>query len=363
MAPIVVWNLRHDWVAAGQMAERIGLVANNGWGTIGGLSRFLAGEFAVLGLWWFLGVAALGEGLSRLLRRGRETRRTSGTKVVRFDEDVCATDRTGLLYVVCLWAVVWLACVGASLLGETEANWAAPAHVAVLVLIAGWFDDRLTRADVLGRSTRGLAWGCGGLWVLSLVTLSAAQHTEWFYPLAARLLPAPSAERPAPMRRLDPTCRFRGYREIAPEVGQRLAALRAEGLNPFVLAPTYTVASALSFYLPGQPEAYCLSWTPGWAGRAANQHDLWHPNPRNDLNAFRGRPAVVVETPSRAPVYAQVSTYKHGLFRSADPTERILVRRASQPVAAWDVTICRDYRGLPRTEAIADGSPGQRVSR
>jgi hypothetical protein len=130
-------------------------------------------------------------------------------------------DRTGLLYLICLWAVVWSACVTVSLLGENEANWVAPAHVAVIVLISWWLDDSIVWTRIIRVRLSLVAWS------LVVVLITALQHTEWIYPVAARFCPEPTADRPAPMRRFDPTCRMRGYRELRPEVEARLAALRA----------------------------------------------------------------------------------------------------------------------------------------
>ena len=46
--------------------------------------------------------------------------------------------RGRLLYVLCLWGVLWTTV--ALLLGENEMNWAAPAYVSVLALGASWLD-------------------------------------------------------------------------------------------------------------------------------------------------------------------------------------------------------------------------------
>ena len=68
-----------------------------------------------------------------------------------------------------------------------------------------------------------------------------------------------------------------------------------------MLTPTYGLASTLSFYLPGQPETYCLSWNYGMTAKPVNQHDLWHPNPRHEPAAFQARAAIVVEDANMPP--------------------------------------------------------------
>ncbi|MDR3638969.1 MAG: glycosyltransferase family 39 protein [Isosphaeraceae bacterium] len=330
MAPIVYWNTQHGWLAAEQMSNRLGLDSSWNWGRLQPLLAFLGGEVLALGIWGYFGLRALGPAATGALRPDDEG------------------DRAGRLYLFCLWIVVWSACVAACLLGETEMNWSAPAHVSLLALAGGWLAPRVLRARPGQERPQG-AWQYGLLWGLSLAGLTALQHTEWFYPALSRITPAPTAGRPAPLRELDPTCRMRGYRELEPAVDARLVGLRAEGLDPFVLTPTYTLAATLSFYLKGQPEVYCVAWSPGLAARALNQHDLWRPNPRHDLNAFLDRPVVIVEDATRGISYAQ-GAVAHGVVRGAGTSERVLVRRGGTVVAAWDITVYPHYTGLRDVE-------------
>jgi hypothetical protein len=293
---------------------------------------FLGGEAAVLGgVWW---VACIG-GLLGAARVALGTKRRGASGR---GERSLGPDRDGALYLLCLWGVVWCACLAASLLGETEANWMAPGYVALVVLIgwrAGQFLDRG------GMRARAYATA----WCVSIAAIIAIHHTDWFYPLVARSVPAPSGRWAAPLRRFDATARMRGHQELARAVARRLGALVAEGASPFVITPTYALTSTLSFYLPGQPEAYCLSWNYGMTQRPVNQHDLWHPNPRNDPGPFRGRPVVVVEDANMPPSYATHLLHKQ-VVGGAEPVERIEVREHGIIVGAWDITVCRDYRGV-----------------
>jgi hypothetical protein len=345
MAPILSWNARNGWAAAGQMSGRLGLESSWNWGHVQPVLTFLGGELAVIGLWWVIGVPALGAAVARAIGRGRHDapQTVGGRSVTRH----LAHDGIDASYLLCLWVVVWSACIAVSLLGETEANWSAPAHVALVVLMGWWLAPRVFGAGGLRRA----AWLVAVYWVGCLIGLSALQHTEWFYPWVARFVPGPSLAHPAPFRRLDPTNRMRGYRELAPEVARRLAELQAEGADPFVLTPTYSLTATLSFYLPDQPEAQCLSWSPGLAAVAVNQHDLWHPNPRHDVAAFRDRPAVVVEDANHPPSYAR-GLVDLGVFDALGESSRVEVRRSGVLVGAWDITICRGYRGPQDVEAI-----------
>ncbi len=144
-----------------------------------------------------------------------------------------------------------------------------------------------------------------------------------------------------------------------PGRGAPRRALLAEGSSPFVVTPTYALTSTLEFYLPGQPETYCLSWNYGMTPRPVNQHDLWHPNPRNDPKPFLGRTAVLVEDANMPPSYSTHLLHKDVVGR-LEPVERVEVRERGIIVGAWDITVCHDYRGVA---GYQQNPPGQTRAR
>ncbi|HZW34706.1 MAG TPA: glycosyltransferase family 39 protein [Isosphaeraceae bacterium] len=352
MAPILVWNIQHDWVGMGQLADRVGLSRRATWGSLWPVLSFLGAEAAVLGgIWWVVGITAIVAAVRAVLPLSvgsttPEESRGGGPR---------GWDRSGTLYLLCLWGVIWSACLAASLLGETEANWMAPGYVAVVALIGGRVEGVLARGGLRAR-----AYVAG--WCFSMAAVVAIHHTEWFYPAFARWVPAPTKRYAAPLRLIDVTARMRGHQELARAVQRRVEALRAEGDSPFVLTPTYALASTLEFYLPGNPETYCLSWNYGMSAQPVNQHDLWHPNPRHDAEVFRGRPAVVVEDANMPPSYSMHLTHK-GVVDRMDPIERIVVREHGVIVGAWDITVCRDYRGVAGYVQNPPFRPGSRPAR
>ena len=342
MVPIVAWNAAHSGVASHQMADRVGILTPWRWGQLRLLFGFLGGEIAVWGVaWWAVGVAALRRALT-VVRRGEgdSVQTPDGKTVTRHGP----TDRSGLLYLLCLWGVLWTTVLIVCFLGENELNWAAPGYVSVLALAGWWLDRVIFRRGV--RQLRG-KWGVVlvACWAIGVIGLSALQHTEWFYPLIARWVPASTPLQPAPMNKLDPTCRMRGYRQLAPEVARRFADLKAQGLDPFILTSTPYLASELTFYMPGHPEVYCLAFSYD-PYRPVNQHDLWHPNPRFDEGAFRGRPALVVEDAHFRPSYADAMV-RHGWFAQAEPPDRLTVGEGGVDVATWDIAVALDYQGKP----------------
>jgi len=335
LAPILIWNAQHGWAGAGQLADRVGLSSRANWASIWPVLSFLGGETAALGgIWWVAGLVAIGGTLTRVARKSRGPQHVGTVRV----DAAASEDRGGLLYLLCLWGVIWTACLAASLLGETELNWMVPGYLALVVLIGMRVDRVLARGGAMARTYVGA-------WCLCLIAIIMILHTEWFYPSIARWVPAPTKWWPAPFRRCDPTARMRGHQALARAVAERVAALQAQGSSPFVLTPTYGLTSTLSFYLPGQPETYCLSWNFGMTSQPVNQHDLWHPNPRHDPDAFRRRPAVVVEDSTMPPSYS-FHMLKKGVFGRIESVDRLVVRERGVIVGAWDIAICHDYRGL-----------------
>src|SRR5262249_33703358 len=147
--------------------------------------------------------------------------------------------------------------------------WMVPGYVALVILIAWRGDAVLSRGGPAARAYV-VGWSC------SLAAIIAIHHTEWFYPAVTRWVPSPTQRWAAPLRLIDLTARLRGHQQLARAVQARLDALQRDGRSPFVLTPTYALSSTLSFYLPGQPETYCLSWNFGMTQKPVNQHDLWH---------------------------------------------------------------------------------------
>ncbi len=336
MAPIVYWNMHNGWVAAEQMANRVGLAESGGRLRAINVLGFFGSEAAVWGgYWWVVAIAAVA-GAIKVVR----PRRRSGVENTGEAATTTPAQRSGLMYLLCLWGTIWSACLGASFLGESMPNWAAPGYAAVLVLIG-------RRVD--------LAWDRGGRppgryvypWAALMLGLTLFQHTEWLYPAIARFVPEPTRQDPMPMKRWDPSNRMRGHKAVAAEVDKTIEALRSRGIEPFVVSPNYAATSLASFYLRGQPETYCIAWSKtNPDATVVNQHDLWRPNPRRDPEAFRGRTAVFVEESSE-PIFTIAHILsRRGLFGVEESTRRVYVRDGGVVAGSWDITVCRDFKGL-----------------
>ncbi len=332
LAPILIWNANHGWAGAGQLADRVGLSSRATWASIWPVLAFLGGDFAALGgIWWIAGTAAVAGALAPIIREARSR------KTGKIDEPGAGT-RSGHIYLLCLWGAIWTACLAASLLGETEANWMVPGYISLVILIG-------IRVDKVCARGGARKWLYAAAWFLCFSEVIAIHHMEWFYPLIARYLPEPTGRWRVPLRVYEPTARMRGHQALARAVQERVEALRARGESPFVLTPTYGLASTLSFYLPGQPETYCLSWNFGMTAKPVNQHDLWHPNPRHDPDAFRARAAIIVEDRNMPPNWAKHMVRKK-VFGRLDSIECVFANERGVTVGAWAISICHDYHGV-----------------
>jgi 4-amino-4-deoxy-L-arabinose transferase-like glycosyltransferase len=335
LLPIVIWNAEHGWVGANQLADRVGLSSRATWLTFWPVLSFLGGESVALGvIWWIVGLGALW-GILRMFVRSQRNRAGDSTAAVT---EGLTISGPGLIYLLSLWGVLWCACLAASVLGESEVNWMVPGYVGLVVLIAARVERVLSRGG-LRRYVYLAAWS------FLVAAVVAAHHLEWFYPAIARWTPAPTKWCAAPFRNYEPTARFRGHQVVARAVAEKVRALEAQGESPFVLTATYGLTATMSFYLPGQPETYCLGWNYGMTQAPVNQHDLWHPNPRHDPEAFKNRPAVVVED-SNMPPSVSWHMHKKGVFRKLDSSERLVVRERGVIIGSWDIAICREYAGL-----------------
>jgi hypothetical protein len=234
--------------------------------------------------------------------------------------------RTSLLW--WLSVPVWLAFAVASLSAKPQANWPAAAYLTGLPLAVGW------AMSAWPRRTLHLAMALG-----TLVGL-AARFPQPVRPVFAAVAGSPTADRPAPVRRLDPTARLAGWRQLAAAVDRVREQVRAEtGEEPLVAGMDWTLPGELAFYCGGRPVVYCFAAA---AGGRHSQYDVWRPNPAADAQAFRGRAFVYVgELNPRI---------RGGFDRVGSPVE-VAASDGGIPVGRWVVRACYGFRGFPATDA------------
>lgn len=310
--PVVVWNVRHDWVSLRHVGGLAGLSERSqGVRWLGPLAYVGVQFLLLLGYWFVAWVRAM---------------------------TAYAPWRSSPPALRYLW---WFSAPTFAVFllfgfktGGGEPNWPVTAYISGLVLAALWLADELRAARAAGRRAPRVAFGlaCG----LGVAVTALMHQSTWAHPLLAKLAGPPSADVPLPLRRFDPTCRLRGWRTLAAAVDQVLAALRRGGEEPVVAGAGWGLPGILGFYCEGRPVVY--SFGPALGDRCS-QYDFWRPNPVWEPGAFAGRTFVFVGGESLA-----------GLFTAFDevgPPQIVTHYAGGRPVARWTVTVCRGYRGFP----------------
>jgi hypothetical protein len=220
--------------------------------------------------------------------------------------------------------------------GGGEPNWPITAYLSGLVLAAAWLEQQL-RSPL--RWYRWWTAGClATVCAVGLALTIFVHRTDITWPVLVRLAGSPSEQQPLPLRRLDPTCRLRGWREtLAAEVDRCRARLHAEGVEPILAASNWSLPGELGFYCAGHPTVYSLGLR---MGDRHSQYELWHPNPLDEPEAFRGRTFVLV---------GNFSSELRQAFTTLEEMRFVTHQEQGQPIAIWGVTVCRGFRGFPST--------------
>jgi hypothetical protein len=314
--PILVWNLQNDWVTFHHVHRLAGM--RNGPTFHGqGPIIYLGTQFALLlGYWFVAWVTAM------------------------IASRPWADEDDGRRYLWWMSAVMFAVFLGFSVKTRGgEPNWPIAAYISGLVLTAGWLARRFAESGprVRGATVAGLALACTAGLVLTVVV----HRTDLAYPLLTRLAGPPTDERPLPLRRLDPTCRLRGWRALAARIDSLREQVRAEGSEPILAGTSWSLPGEIGFYCAGQPPVYSVGPV---LGDRHSQYDLWRPNPVDDPDSFCGRTFIIVG--GFSPGFAAA-------FETMEP-QVVTHHEAGHPVAAWTVTVCRGFRGFAHLARPAD---------
>jgi hypothetical protein len=309
--PILVWNAQHDWVTVRHLLGLSGVARDPGEARVHWLGPLVyVGEQAavLLGYWFVAWVAAM-----VACHPGRES-------------------DPGVRYLWWLSAPTFLTFLAFSPKnGGGEMNWPVTAYLSGLVLAAAWLGRQLASARTGYRraTAAGLACACG----LGLCVTVFMHSSERLYPLLSRLAGPAHGDFDFPLRRLDPTCRLRGWHALAAEVDRWRALLRTvDGEEPVLAGASWTTPGELGAYCAGHPQAYSVG---PLLGERHSQYDLW-PNPIADGERFRGRTFLVV---------GSVSDPMRAAFEEVWPGPAVVYRVRGQPVTGWVLTVCRGFRG------------------
>jgi hypothetical protein len=158
-------------------------------------------------------------------------------------------------------------------------------------------------------------------------------QSEPMHPLLEMVTGPVTESRPFPVRRLDPTCRLRGWRTLAGEVDRLRKELAARGDEPILATNSWSLPGELGIYCAGHPQAYSIGVM---QGDRHSQYDFWT-NPIDQPDAFVGRTFLVV---------GGILDPVKGAFDRVEPAIRVTHRAGGRPVAGWVVQVCHGFRGF-----------------
>jgi hypothetical protein len=306
--PILIWNMQHDWVTFRHVGGQAGFVNDRGIFWDGPLT-FLGMQAAVLLGFWFLAWVAT-------MIAYRPWR---------------ATD-SGCRYLWCMSAPMFAVFMVFSLRTHCEPNWPVTAYLSGLVLTAHGLATIATNA---GPKTRTFMRTCvASASALGLATIFLMHYSEVVHPLLARFVGEPTAEHPMPLRKIDPSCRLRGWRHLAAELDKLRDLLRKEGSEPVLAAASWTLPGEVGFYCEGHPAVYCLGTV---QGDRHSEYDFWHPNPIDEWNDFSKRTFIFV---------GEMTDPLKTAFDFVEPPRTVVHYVDGRPVASWTINVCRSYRGV-----------------
>ncbi len=316
--PILIWNIEHDWVTIKHVFRLAGVSETP---TTAGSSIHWEGPLVyvgtqaalLLGYWFVVWAAAM----------------WSARPWVEND--------AGKRYLWWTSGVMFLVFLGFSVKTRGgEPNWPIAGYVGGLVLTGGWLARQLDAAAWWRRLTLICL---GAACVVSLSVTLLMHRSDLIYPLLARAAGPATAQQRWPIRRLDPTCRLRGWQTLASVVDE---LREREGSEPVLVGTSWALPGEIGFYCAGHPAVYSVGPV---VGDRRSQYDLWKPNPIKNAGDYKHRTFIVVGnfTPDFGAAFGRV-----------DPPILVTHVEAGQPVAGWVVTVCHDFNEFPITAGTDD---------
>jgi 4-amino-4-deoxy-L-arabinose transferase-like glycosyltransferase len=302
--PILVWNMRNGWVMLLHEGGHAGV--GEALSCLGPLN-YLGTQLGVLLGFWFVAWARA----AWAHRPGRE-------------------DRPEIGY---LWwmSVPMIAFFGLFSVrnGGGEPNWPVAGYISGMVLTVGWLANELQKPWPVYRrlAIAGIVMTCAAGLALTALVHQPPLVRPLYLKLVAQLAP----DNP---RRLDPTCRLRGWQVLAARVDALRSRLHERGEDVVLACDTWRMPGEVGFYCAGHPSVYSLGLV---LGDRHSQYDLWHPNPLADPAAFAGKTFLVIGSDSEV--------LRAG-FASVEPGDLVKHVEGGEVLGIWPVTICRGFHGF-----------------
>jgi hypothetical protein len=322
--PIVYWNVHNDWITIRHVGWQAGVQHRDGW-RWHGPATYIAGQAAMLlGVWFVAWAAAMWN--------------NRPWKDAELEQLSTQHSALSTRYLWWLSAPTFALFLLASLKTPGQLNWPVTAYESGGVLMAAWLAERLRDPRPQMRRTVLLA-GAGAA-ALGVIFTLFGHLPVLSRPVITAFVGQPTPERPMPLRRLDPSCRLRGWRPaLAAAVDQARAAVRAGGTEPVIAVGSWALAGELGVYCAGHPTVYTVGVV---FGDRPSQYDLWRPNPVFNPDEFRGRTFVLIGC---VPIISYA-------FDAIEPARDVVYVEGDQPVQTWSVTVGHGFRGLGMTDEL-----------
>jgi 4-amino-4-deoxy-L-arabinose transferase-like glycosyltransferase len=298
--PTLIWNMQNGFVGYKHVFYLIG-VAGQGAKTLLRISRMPEYVGAQLGFalpWWFC--LMLVAGWRAALRLYKPSRAPADDGLTLAQSSVLVV----YFWPMTLFFLAW------SFHTKVLANWNAVSFVAGSLLGAVELDRLLSKPTA--RREFWIKAGAG-----ASIALAFFLHLH-------QLMPIPP--------KLNPAHRLKGWEDMATHVHEVAAQRFQDPSRVFYMSDVYDITAELAFYVPGQPQAYCL-W---WSDRRMNQYDLW-PGPTDK----QGWDAVLVlrgDSPGLPPVMTD-------MFERISGPYRYVSSYRGQPVRLFYYYLCMGYTG------------------
>jgi hypothetical protein len=309
--PILFWNVKYDWVTFRHVQGLAGLQGGPRWFWKGPLV-YISAQCGLYLVFWFIAWAA-----AMIAHRPWKER------------------DAGKRYLWWLSAPMFTVFLAFSLkTGGGEPNWPVTAYISGLVLATSW---------LMGQLRSPIGWYRRLTWVgLTTVCLAGLAvnvlmlRSDLLYPLLTTVADPETPTSPLPLRKLDPSCRLRGWQCLGSELDRLRVLAATEGQEPVLVGAGWSLPGELAFYCAGHPIAYSIG--PAMGDRQS-QYDLWRPNPIADANVFAGRTFLVVGIDD--PKVLQPA------FERVEEPVCVTHYQSGQPVARWSIIVAHGFRGFP----------------
>ena len=315
--PTLIWNMHNDYVGYKHVMYLIG-VSGEAATHMFRLSRVPEYVGAQLGFalpWWFWLMLAAGWSTGAQVLQAVTRQVSAGKSATNHNMAVISTTGPTLaqsaLLVMFFWPMT-LFFLAWSFHTKVLANWNTVSFVAGSILGALEL-ERLLVSNPTRRTSRLLLAGGAASFALMLVL-----HLHQLFPLPASINPAH---------------RLKGWQDMGARMGEVTQQRFVDPKRVFFMSDVYDITASLAFYLPGQPQTYCL-W---WSSRRMNQYDLWG-GPQGRL----GWDAVLVlkgDAAGMPPVLTD-------MFASVAGPYRYVAKYRDEPVRPFYYYLCYGYKGL-----------------